>query len=237
MHACSVSHKAEKILRSSIQKAEKKFNIGSGWLSSQSMTTEITCPNTNDLIRRSLVQNNILFSSEGLTLLSLDHVYTFKCLLHTYSRSRSSADLATAVDELRRLVLNNNGRKITKTYLSRTYEWVKVSLAALIEVNKGYKATHGGNQRFGGIEVQEQQLLQQQQQARKLPAHLNRANLQQLTTSFPSFETIRFIIDGSISPGGNVSPIAQSPVYREVAFGESAQGFEGMQQGAAVATC
>jgi len=233
MHACSVSHKAEKVLRSSIQKAEKKFNIGSGWLSSQPLTTEITCPNTNELIRRSLVQNNVVFSSEGLTLLSLDHVYSFKCLLHTYSRSRAASDLTAAVDELRSLVLNNNGRKITKTYLTRTYEWVKVSLAALIEVNEGYKATYGGNQRFGGVEVQEQ--------ARNAPTQLTRDNLQQLKnnlpqlkTSFPSFETIRFIIDGSISPGGNVSPLAQSPVYLEVQFGESAQGIE---RGATITTC
>jgi hypothetical protein len=94
-----------------------------------------------------------LFSSEGLTLLSLDHVYTFKCHLHTYSRTLSPTDLTSAVDELRRLVLAQNGRRITKGYLMRAYEWLGVSLAALVDVNEGYKIAYGGAARTGGIEV------------------------------------------------------------------------------------
>jgi hypothetical protein len=105
------------------------------------------------LIRRSLTQNEILFSSEGLTLLSLDHVYTFKCHLHTYSRTLSPIDLTSAVDELRRLVLAHNGQRITKGYLMRAYEWLGVSLAALVDVNEGYKTAYGGQTRTGGIEI------------------------------------------------------------------------------------
>jgi hypothetical protein len=86
-------------------------------------------------------------------LLSLDHVYTFKCHLHTYSRTLSPADLTSAVDELRRLVLAQNGRRITKGSLMRAYEWLGVSLAALVDVNEGYKTAYGGKARTGGIEV------------------------------------------------------------------------------------
>jgi hypothetical protein len=62
-------------------------------------------------------------------------------------------DLTSAVDELRRLVLAQNGRRITKGYLMRAYEWLGVSLAALVDVNEGYKTAYGGQARTGGIEV------------------------------------------------------------------------------------
>lgn len=225
MHASTLTAKAEKILRHTIAKAEKKFSIGylshylppqshspcpsqslqflissnygyprlskssnsnfyslfqltlinehpltntfnrSGWLSPTPLTTSNTCPLTNDLIHRSLTQNEVIFSSEGLTLLSLDHVYTFKCHLHTYSRTLTPSDLTAAVDELRRLVLAQNGRRITKGYLMRAYEWLGVSLAALVDVNEGYKVAYGGKERFGGIEVQNEE--------RKSPPPLN----------------------------------------------------------------
>ncbi|CZR61663.1 uncharacterized protein PAC_11560 [Phialocephala subalpina] len=157
LHASSLTAKAEKILRHTVAKAEKKFSIGSGWLSSQSLSESHPCPSTNDLIHRSLTQNEILFSSEGLTLLSLDHVYTFKCQLHTYSRTLSPTDLTSAVDELRRLVLAQHGRRITKGYLMRAYDWLGISLAALVDVNEGYKVAYGGKERFGGIEVQNEE--------------------------------------------------------------------------------
>jgi hypothetical protein len=112
---------------------------------------------TNDLIRRSLQQNEVLFSSEGLTLLSLDHVYTFKCKLHAYSCTLSPYDFTLSVDELRRLVLAQQGRRITKGYLMRAYEWLGVSLSALMDVNQGYKTAYGGLKREGGIEVQNEE--------------------------------------------------------------------------------
>ncbi|KAE8446849.1 hypothetical protein EG329_011626 [Mollisiaceae sp. DMI_Dod_QoI] len=111
----------------------------------------------NHLVHRSLTQNEVLFSSEGLTLLSLDHVYTFKYQLHTYSRTLSLSDLTSAVDELRRLVLAQQGRRITKGYLMRAYDWLGISLAALVDVNEGYKVAYGGKERFGGIEVQNEE--------------------------------------------------------------------------------
>lgn len=134
-----------------------KHSHRSGWLSPQPLITSTTCALTNDLIHRSLTQNEVIFSSEGLTLLSLDHVYTFKCHLHTYSRTLTPSDLTAAVDELRRLVLAQNGRRITKGYLMRSYEWLGISLAALVDVNEGYKVAYGGKERFGGIEVQNEE--------------------------------------------------------------------------------
>lgn len=39
----------------------------------------------------------------------------------------------------------------------RAYEWLGVSLAALVDVNEGYKVAYGGKERFGGIDVQNEE--------------------------------------------------------------------------------
>jgi hypothetical protein len=173
---------------------------------------------TNDLIRRSLQQNEILFSSEGLTLLSLDHVYTFKCTLHIYSRTLSPYDLTLSVDELRRLVLAQRGRRITKGYLMRAYEWLGISLAALVDVNEGYKTAYGGVKREGGIEVQNEE--------RKSPPPLK--------TNFAIEEIRQMRLDvgfGDKSPGGSFRSKSTSANSSKneatfVAVGESARGRE-----------
>ncbi|TVY86034.1 hypothetical protein LAWI1_G008901, partial [Lachnellula willkommii] len=148
--------------------------------------------------------------SEGLTLLSLDHIYTFKCQLHTYSRTLSPSDLSQAVDELRRLVLAQNGKRITKGYLMRAYEWLGVSLAALVDVNEGYKTAYGGPSRFGGIEV-----------PAPPPA---------LKTTFAPSELHKMKLSISYSPSTCTSNMTGSTLcesgtsIREVEVGESAKG-------------
>lgn len=107
------------------------------------------------MIRRSLRQNHVLFSSEGLTLFALDQLYTFKCQLYTYSRSLSSYDLGLAVDDLHRLVLSQSGRPISKAYLTRAYDWLGFSRAALADVNEHYKLAYGGARRLAGIHTQD----------------------------------------------------------------------------------
>lgn len=39
----------------------------------------------------------------------------------------------------------------------RAYDWLSISLSALVDVNEGYKVAYGGSQRFGGIEIQNEQ--------------------------------------------------------------------------------
>lgn len=107
------------------------------------------------MIRRSLNQNSVIFSSEGLTLYALDHLYTFKSQLFTYSRSLTHHDLESTVDELHRLILAQQGRRITKGYLLRAYDWMNLNLAALDRVNEHYKIAYGGVQRYGGIQMKE----------------------------------------------------------------------------------
>ncbi|OTB08657.1 hypothetical protein M426DRAFT_18745 [Hypoxylon sp. CI-4A] len=165
-----VSPKDEKTLRTTILKAERKFRIGTGWL--PPATTASACGLNRDLVRRSILQNEVLFSSEGLTLLGLDRLYTFKSALAAYSRSingsaASSSPLASstpriadsstriedAVDSLRRLVLANNGRPVSRSDLYRSYDWLGVNARALREVESMYRRAYGGLDRSGAFEA------------------------------------------------------------------------------------
>lgn len=90
----------------------------------------------------------------------------------------------------------------------RAYDWLGVSLAALVDVNEGYKTAYGGQMRWGGIEVANDE--------RKSPPPLK--------TDFAKFDISRmkFMGEGAgakwglraVSPGGGVQ------------VGESAQGVD-----------
>ncbi|KAI0592965.1 hypothetical protein F4775DRAFT_56500 [Biscogniauxia sp. FL1348] len=87
LYTSPLSPKAERALRATMVKAERKFQPGvTGWLFPPVMTAA-ACGLSPDLVRRSILQNEVLFSSEGLTLLGLDRLYTFKAALAAYARS------------------------------------------------------------------------------------------------------------------------------------------------------
>lgn len=104
-------------------------------------------------MHRSLAQNEVLFSSEGLTLLSLDHLYTFKAALASYVHTQSPRRLEDAVDELRRLVLSQGRQKLRKSALLGAYAWLgPVSDGALRDVSRMYARAYGGDAGQGGVE-------------------------------------------------------------------------------------
>ncbi|XXH05070.1 hypothetical protein Hte_011494 [Hypoxylon texense] len=182
VHTGLLSPKAEKTLRTTIEKAERKFRIGTGWLAPA--TTAAACGLNADLVRRSILQNEVLFSSEGLTLLGLDRLYTFKSALAAYARSISSGAtslsltvaaaaaaaaaasaspaprstdgtraIEDAVDSLRRLVLANGGRPVSRSDLHRSYDWLGVNARALRDVEGMYKRAYGGPEKSGAFEM------------------------------------------------------------------------------------
>jgi hypothetical protein len=194
------------------------------------------------LITHSLTQNEILFIQDGLTLLSLDHLYTFKSALHTYSRTLSPQDLTSSVDSLRRLVLSRQGEAVKKNDLIKTYSWLGVSLAALVDVNEGYKTAYGGAKREGGVDMGFSERPTLSPQGLNLPPKLG------LKTNFNMSELrqMRFNIGGSLKSssssasdsGDSHSPTStklsstttlvgggeESPIDKEVEVGESAKG-------------
>lgn len=151
MHSTTLSPRAERILRSTITRAERKYPaIGGNWLQGTSLSAPISDVSTRELIRNSLRQNRVVYTSPGLELLAMDGVFGFKCMLHGYSRSLSSEDMGLAIDELRRLVLVRGG-KIGRAEVMRCYEWVGISLSALCDVEEGYWRIYGGEMREGAI--------------------------------------------------------------------------------------
>ncbi|KAF7539248.1 hypothetical protein G7Z17_g12467 [Cylindrodendrum hubeiense] len=149
IHAGGLPPKTERALQSTLEKAEKKFRVGPEWLSSAASPT--ACGLTNQLIHSSIIQNEVLFSSDGLTLLSLDRLYSLKSALSSYSKTKSPLRLEDAVDELRRIILANNGAKVTRSDILRSYDWLSVSHSALVALDRMYRRAYGGPEQFGGI--------------------------------------------------------------------------------------
>lgn len=113
-----------------------------------------------DVIHQSLVQNEVLFSSDGLTLLGLDHLYTFKSALASYTATQASSRLEDAVDELRRLVLGRGGRPLPLSVLQSSYTWLgPVSERALRDVTHMYCRAYGGLSGESGLEEDVEDLL------------------------------------------------------------------------------
>ena len=102
---------------------------------------------------KSSAQDETVFSSERLTLISLDHLYTFRAALQTYARTKAPCCLEDAVDELRRLFLSNGRRALRKSALLAAYRWLEpISDAALTDVCRMYERAYGGVEKEGGIE-------------------------------------------------------------------------------------
>jgi hypothetical protein len=163
LHTSAVPPKTSNYLEESIAKAKKKFSLGSEWIcmpsssTSSSSTSAFGLTLTNDLIRRSIQQHDIVYCSESLTLLAVDHIYTFKHALSKYSQTFTPSSKHTplsrdeklkkrnqakmrALDELRALVLFQKSRPISQSYLLRSYDHLSVSVPALRSVNEAYKA-------------------------------------------------------------------------------------------------
>src|SRR5690606_14393555 len=95
------------------------------------------------LATRSLIQNDIVFSAEGLTLLSIDLCFALKYQLGCVTKVCSVDELTNTVAILRRLVMAYRGRPLTKGYISRCYSGIEVSDFALLRVNAMYEWKYG----------------------------------------------------------------------------------------------
>ncbi|OAA44826.1 hypothetical protein NOR_03580 [Metarhizium rileyi] len=148
IHAPDMCVKDRRAQRAVLTKAAQKFGLGS---SLSPAVDPSTCGLTSQLIANSLLQNEVLFSSDGLTLISLDRLYSLKSALSSYSKSKAHFRLEDAVDELRRYVLANNGEKVTKSDLLRSYDWLSVGTSAVSDLDTMYRRAYGGPDGIGAI--------------------------------------------------------------------------------------
>lgn len=151
VYASAPQPRQEKVIRSVMEKTGRRFGLGPEWLSAPSDPAALGL--TDEVVARSVAQNEILFCAGGLTLLSADHLYTFKAALAAYAARGTGYRLEDAVDELRRYVLAHAGRGVPRGHLVRAYDGLLgLSDKALRDVQRMYARAYGGLERDGGIE-------------------------------------------------------------------------------------
>lgn len=148
IHHPNLPAKAEKVLQSALSKAGRKSGTG---VHIAPALNAAKCGLDTELINRSVEQQDILFASEGLELISFDRLYSLKAALSLYSKTGSPLRLEDAVDELRRYVLAT-GRKVKKSDLLLSYDWLSVTPMALADLDRMYRRAYGGVELAGGIE-------------------------------------------------------------------------------------
>ncbi|TQW00343.1 hypothetical protein IF1G_00274 [Cordyceps javanica] len=148
IHHGNLPPKAEKTLQSALAKASRKAGSGAHLAPALSASA---CGFNHALFNDSVAQNDVLFSSDGLSLISFDRLYSLKAALSSYSKTGSPLRLEDAVDELRRYVLAS-GKKVSKMHLLRSYDWLNVSRSALVDLDRMYRRAYGGVEMQGGID-------------------------------------------------------------------------------------
>ena len=156
MPAWPIPRSSQTVLTKVVRKACEKFHFGSSWMTALGATSgkrgsiDFFDINRFDpyLIHRSLIQNEVIFGGDGLTLLSVDHIYTFKHFLGVLSSiswvplSRMAC-LASCIELLRRINIVYTGRKPLQGYFLRVYTEVKINQATLEEVCAAYTSKYG----------------------------------------------------------------------------------------------
>ncbi|PGG97019.1 hypothetical protein AJ79_09379 [Helicocarpus griseus UAMH5409] len=136
-----------------VAKATKKFSLSPAWSNAlqRSHQRQSLNENCNEyLLRQSILQNDVLFSQEGLTLLNIDRVYTIKHRLHAYSRGAAFENripdhlyIKSCARLLRRTVAGYKGRPFSLAFFNRVYEDLSVSEDLLVKVANEYQTKYG----------------------------------------------------------------------------------------------
>lgn len=157
MPAWPIPRSSQIIFTKIVTKACQKFRFGASWMNTLASTAgkRGSSKNVFDisrfdpyLIHRSLVQHEVIFGSEGLTLLSVDHIYTFKHFVGVLSRinwvplSRVVC-LTACIELLHRINSVYTGQKPLKGYFLRIYKDIEINADTLAEICKEYDAKHG----------------------------------------------------------------------------------------------
>ncbi|KAJ5151194.1 uncharacterized protein N7482_010446 [Penicillium canariense] len=134
-----------RVLERAIAKGAKKFSLGKSWTDALSRSQYERHANEY-LVQQSILQNEVIFSQEGLTLLNMDRIYIFKrrlCILSTRPFSRTDDQSMTCcVQLLHRIIKDFQGRPFSKAFFHRVYEQLDVKDNLLAAVATAYKNTH-----------------------------------------------------------------------------------------------
>jgi hypothetical protein len=134
-----------RVLEQAMAKASRKFSLGQSWTDALSRSQYERQANEY-LVKQSILQNEVVFSQEGLTLLNMDRIYTFKrrmCILSSrpFSRNDDQA-MSSCVQLLHRIVADFNGRPFSKAFFHRVYEQLDIPDIQLTSIAAAYKNIH-----------------------------------------------------------------------------------------------
>ncbi|KAF7718972.1 Uncharacterized protein PECH_006318 [Penicillium ucsense] len=134
-----------RVLERAIAKGAKKFSLGSSWTEALSRSQHERKANEY-LVQQSILQNEVIFSQEGLTLLNMDRIYIFKrrmCILSSRPFSRTDEQAMTScVQLLHRIMQDFQGRPFSKAFFHRIYEQFDVKNELLATIATAHRATY-----------------------------------------------------------------------------------------------
>lgn len=141
-----LSTKHHTALARAVKKTAQKYSLGANWLTTSSQVHSLD-PSTKDaVIQASLLQDELVFSSEGLTLVAIDFCFELKTRLSSLSKGMfSNLALDEAIILLRRFVSHSKGRPLSARYLRRCYVEVATGVSdhMLLRLNAEYEAVFG----------------------------------------------------------------------------------------------
>lgn len=134
-----------RILHRIVAKGAAKFSLGQSWTDALARAQYERHANEY-LIQQSIMQNEVVFSREGLTLLNVDRIYTFKrrlCILAARGPQLDHDSLASCVNLLHRTIRDFQGRPFSKAFFHRVYEQLDVRDDLLMRVADVYRMSFG----------------------------------------------------------------------------------------------
>lgn len=147
--------RSQLILARLVQKARKKFTTKTSWIMRLSLLIEREPSETfyyfrpdSYVVRRSIIQHQVIFSGDGLTLLDIDYIYTFKQRLCTLAKSgwvsqhARQACLASCVQLFHRITCIYTGKPVSSGYIERVYQDIPFHADALDEVSHSYNTRY-----------------------------------------------------------------------------------------------
>lgn len=207
MPAWPIPRSTQELLAKIVRKVCLKFHFGSSWMTALGSTSakrsskDFFDLNRFDpyLLHRSLVQHEVIFGGEGLTLLSVDHVYTFKHFLAVLSSincvplSRVVC-LASCIELLHRINTLYTGRKPLRGYFLRVYDDIEINEACLDEVCREYDLKYG--------------TLEPHESTRRTDTHRDTDSDAITHTTLPDTKSTVFSARHGIEPGASEIPVA-----------------------------
>ncbi|KAJ5770568.1 uncharacterized protein N7511_002619 [Penicillium nucicola] len=136
---------SSRLLERSLAKASRKFSLGTSWTDALGRSQYERKAN-ECLVKQSILQNEVVFSQEGLTLLNMDRIYTFKrrmCILSSRPFSRSDQpSMTSCIQLLHRIVEDYQGRPFSKAFFDCFYEQLHIPDEQLAAIATAYKSMY-----------------------------------------------------------------------------------------------